>query len=411
MGKGVSVGGIVKNDAGEPVEGATVKFGAGDHTSHSGRRGEQSFSDEYVTDKEGRWVCSIAPAKMDYGSIQANHPDYAQCRIHWSVDDEIDALRSKSLVVYVHKGLRLRGRVTDAEGKPVPGAVVMQGDSHDPYAGPFYETDAEGRFAIPRASFSWVAVVKPGFAPVKRDLGSLDLSNPFKPSEIPTDIDEISIQLERAARVAFKVTDAAGQPIPGAWIVQSLRGGSDFLGPLCRRANPNPETDENGIWIWESAPKGREVYYDVLKSGYMEIRDLRRTAFEDAVFDVTLKRPQVVKGRVVDAQAKQPVESFVVQKGWLSGPWETIRPCYHAGTYERSVPTPPRDDAYRYRVLAEGYETAVSDPVKHEEGEVTVNFELKRAEAEPEKVTETKEPPAAAIGGGGSDVLAVLAAT
>jgi beta-lactamase regulating signal transducer with metallopeptidase domain/protocatechuate 3,4-dioxygenase beta subunit len=395
MGKAVSVGGIVLNDASEPVQGALVEFRVlPDRGSQSARRIAQYTREECQTDEDGRWICESAPPDMNLATIHIDHPGYARDGEDWGLNGRLDALRAMSLVVYLHKAYTLRGRVTDHEGKPVAGAVLMQGGSSGLRERPFYESDADGRFSISRASFSWLAGVKSGFAPVKRESPFRHLWGPFEPAEVPEEIDEISIQMERAAKVTFKVTDTDGNPVPGVWIVPSLDGNPDYVTTLSHRASPNRETDENGMWTWDSAPKGKEIYYDLARSGYMAVRDFRRMAFEDAVFEVTLKRPQIIRGRVVDAETKQPIEGFVVQKGWLSGQWDTSTQTRgHHGKYTKSVASPPRNSFfYRYRVQAEGYEPAVSEVVKYKEGEVTVNFGLKRVEARPEWVAEFGEP-------------------
>ncbi len=402
MEKAVSVGGIILNDAGEPVPGATVMFTAIDLASaESGRRIRQFTRDEYQTDAKGRWVCPSASLNMDFASIRIEHPDYARDRTIWGLKSRLEALREQSLTLYLHKGYTLRGRVRDPEGNPVEDVVLMQEISPDPNDDPFFRTDVDGRFSIPRASLRELVVVKPGFAPVKRELADKRFWYPFEPAVMPEKVDDILIQLERAAKVTLRVTDTDGQPVPGARIVPCFNewGPDYFLDSLYQRAEPNPETDGNGTWTWDSAPKGDKVYYSVFKSGYTGIVQYGHTTVDDAEVEVTLRRSRSIHGEVVDAVTRQPVNDCVVQESRLSGQSERLQASVraHNGQYRIvDSSSPVKGHSYRYRVLAEGYEPVVSDPVKYEEGEVTVDFELKPRKAEPEKVTESKEPPAAA---------------
>ncbi len=387
MRKGISVGGRVLNDDGEPVEGATVRFMAGDRTSHPGRRIVQAFTEEYSTDQEGRWKCDIAPAELSFASIQADHPDYATWKHLWDVGDKLDALRDRSLVVYLHKAHTLRGLVTDPDGRPVSGAVLIHGLQGSPNEGPFHRTDFNGRFEIPRVEPTRLMVAKRHFAPNQMILSGDGFSSPFEPSKYTQPLDDIQIQLRERVNVTFRVVDTEGQPISDVQVNPAMYGGKA----------QSQQTDSRGMWTCDWAPKGEEFHYHFLRHDYTMISNFAHTAQEDSTVEIVLKRPQVVKGLVLDDETRQPIESFVVQRSsYPDQGWVPLRPRGRDGQYEVSVSAPPHDGVYRYRVVAEGYEPIVTDEVAfEEESEVNLDFVLKRTSSKPERVSETMELPAA----------------
>src|SRR5262249_55363519 len=100
---------------------------------------------------------------------------------------------------------------------------------------------------------------------------------------------------------------------------------------------------------------------------------------EEYVFRVT--GPLVVSGNVVDAVTKQPIKSFRVVPG--SRDERAVRVFWNqrnsfaasAGHYEI------RQDRGRsenlVRIEADGYQAAVSRPIRSDEGTVAIDFELK----------------------------------
>ena len=87
---------------------------------------------------------------------------------------------------------------------------------------------------------------------------------------------------------------------------------------------------------------------------------------------------------MIDKQTRQPIQDFVVEKGFenvnaTSKGMKWIRATaarQHGGTYRREIYAEPHNGRYRYRALASGYEIAISESIPFEEGETTVDFEL-----------------------------------
>ncbi|MCP5117379.1 MAG: hypothetical protein GY953_41675, partial [bacterium] len=133
----------------------------------------------------------------------------------------------------------------------------------------------------------------------------------------------------------------------------------------------------------EDAPVGETIAYNVYVKGYMDVRDYKLAPAEATEVTITLKRPQVISGRVVDADTRQPISKFEIHKGFVNRQgdiafWASVPQLRgRGGAYRWEITRPPNSPYSRYRAVAEGYQEAVSDPVPYAEGEVTLDFELK----------------------------------
>ncbi len=394
MSRAIKVGGRVVDDQGKPVAGAKVFFSAGDGAALTGLRTEASFFDEeYTTDAEGRWECDLAPPTFNRGSIHVDHPDYARVYEHWSVDDHINELRAGTHTWTLMRCFKVRGRVTDPDGKPVAGARLAIGHMNSyPDHGPFPTTDADGRYEFTRVgpSSGWpvgadprltITAIKVGLAPMLQHIGG------WEPGADPAAryADRtVNFQLTRGFTLRIRVVDRDGRGIAAIRVLPDDWHGTRPFWALGQYGVPQ-KTDADGVWEWSWAPPREEIKYDIFGEGYMDVRDQAIVADKD-VKDVliTLRRPQVLTGRVVDVETKQPIESFVVQKGLEGGNdkpdgvyWELSADTRgRNGLYTKSITMPPHNGSYRYRVLAEGYQPRTSESVRFDEGEATLDFEL-----------------------------------
>lgn len=390
MVKGIKVGGQVIDEDGKPVPGATVRFSAGARQAYRGRREQQSFSQEtYQTDKEGRWVCPIAPKNIDTASILANHPDFAQDATNYGIDHQSQALREFKQTVTLAKGILLQGRVINWDGRPIKGAILGVGELNAyRHQGPFAETDADGHYRFPaiahtarlRPNAKWpitVAVIKPGYAP---EMQAVPNSSPIQIHETSSRERVVDFLLKRGETITIQVTNSDRLPIQGAWVIPEIWRTTDALQVLGRNLIPR-ETNVLGEWKWTWAPPDK-IEYDVAVRDYMRIRN-QPIRVSDDVFPLTLKRPQVILGKVVDAGTKKPIGKFFIQKGWpgfRQKPdgiyWEGIRTTGINGKYRKRITMPAK--AYHYRITADGYATHISKLIPVTEGDTALDFELKK---------------------------------
>ena len=164
---GESLGGLVKDEAGRPIAGATILLWS--HNYKKKDPHEILFDLRAITGPDGRWQTSGAPETTgELLGFRVIHPDFLSSRDHYDQKEimpKIADLRAEKALTVMKKGVPVEGRVVDADGKPVAGARVLSTD--DKFAmfmsiAPFaVSTDSNGRFRTgqlrPGRGFSWPA--------------------------------------------------------------------------------------------------------------------------------------------------------------------------------------------------------------------------------------------------------------
>ena len=142
--KGASIGGVVKDQEGRPIQGAKIEF------SYSGN----FYGKNTLTDANGRWQFNDVRPDEEIVLIKVTHPDYLSDHNGGEMQKEqkitTAALRAQTASIVLRRGLRIAGQVTDPAGKPVKGAVLLSGD--EPYLQSSVQpllSDARGQFQFP----------------------------------------------------------------------------------------------------------------------------------------------------------------------------------------------------------------------------------------------------------------------
>src|SRR5262249_15071049 len=140
------------------------------------------------------------------------------------------------------------GRVTDAEGRPVEGAIL----GFTRFANARTRTDADGRYRFDhrRVGEERLNVLKPGLAPQARDFTT-------KATEPETRLD---FTLQPRKTLSLRVTDRAGRGVEGVAVSPI-----DFYG-----LHEFGKSDAEGIWTWDFAPE-EAIFYTLGKEGYMNL--------------------------------------------------------------------------------------------------------------------------------------------
>ena len=353
---GVTIGGIVKDEAGGPIAGATVTVYSPPTESDQANYAFQIGSPK--TGKDGRWHLDEAPANLAELWMSVEHSAFR----------EVGGKPTRNLdsVIVLIKGLSVSGVVTDGEGRPVKGAKAIVG--HDIWGSPEKpnaKTDDQGRFTIVNceAGSTIVTVQAEGFAPQ------------ILAARIGDQAEPLAFHLEKGAVLRARVVDVKGKPVAGAFFAPDTWRGH-------RSIMHRKDTDDLGLYEWRSAPPDA-VLYDVGKQGYMSRRNIPLTAAED-VQTVTLYPLLVVSGRVNDAKTGKPLQGFRVVQGRRFGGQEQVywqhreAVPFRDGRYKVTFHEP--SDALFVRVEAPGYQAADSRPFKPDEGEQTLDFTLERIE-------------------------------
>ncbi|MCA9110863.1 MAG: redoxin domain-containing protein, partial [Planctomycetaceae bacterium] len=408
MEKGVTVGGIVLNEDEEPVAGAKVLFSASNYDVAPGEKLVQTFSkDEFVTDEDGRWSCNYAPEQMTETLITVNHEDYSVDDTNYGIGKRVDELKSQQLVYYLRRPRTVYGQVTDLDGEPIESALITVG-VYPEQDDPTFRTDAQGCYSIEGILVDRITVIKPGFAP------SEHIFSDWPPHPFQREIDdgtaaqgELNFQLQPGVTVEIHVTDKEGKQLENAnvtptyWETSSeFRGNRIFYTKIGQQFLPD-KTDEDGLWSWTWAPRDDQLKFVVSHSGYVTVHNVPFTVDKTSqTFNVELEtdpsQPQILVGLVFDAETKQPIESFKVQRGYtsknrLARPleperygegWVDWRPTSYIpgkdGRFLTNITVPFGKGKHVYRVLADGYETAIGEPVMNDDGDPVLNFELER---------------------------------
>lgn len=358
--KGTSIGGIIQDEQGYPIEGVSVYL-----LVPSGNNIERVAIWDHVekTNAKGRWQCDIIPSKLDEITIRLAHPDYISDGMYGKTPrPSIEKLRNMTGVMTMRQGFVLTGRVFDANDQPIAGASVAQGSTRFSNS-PSTQTDSEGRFRFENA--------RPG--PMVLNVQAEGYAIALKDLTLNKEMEPIEFHLEPGHTIRGRIVDTEGNPITGAFVAaDSYRGH--------RALKWRVDTDAEGRFEWNEAPAD-EVLFDMSKQGYMGVRQYAMIP-SGQEYEITLLSELRVSGKVVDAETGEPITEFKLLSAVDRGEdqpisWRRYRPkTYSNGQYDTryTYPHPPR----LIRIEAVGYKPKTSRPIESDEGEVTIDFALEK---------------------------------
>jgi len=371
--RGTTIGGLVQDESGNPIAGAKVHLLVRRKGEDgNGRVNTNLFDYPVTTDGQGRWRCDLVPKEMEDPWIRLTHPDYLSDEVFGTTPKPpMDKLRDMTGVMVMKKGVPLAGRVTDAAGKGIAGAAVLQGRDRFGSNYPQIKTDRDGNFRF--------AQVRPG-----ADIVLTVTAKGFSPDQKTVIADQkaadVAFKLEPAHVIRGRVVDPAGKPLAGVMIATDTWRGNRAL--MFRT-----DTDADGRFVWADAPAD-EVLTDVLKQGYMDNRHVPLKPSNEEI-TITLRPPVHVTGVVTDAETGKPVENFKVIQGidwgndaqqgiywWRSGGGGGGALTHDDGKFELDITDP--HPGHAVRVEAEGYLPAESRVFKDTEPTVSLELKLKK---------------------------------
>ena len=316
LNKGTTMGGVIRNDEGQPIAGAKVEvryesggadFGAPAPTGYDDWLADNE--DAKITDANGRWsLDNVPPGKGVVVRVKLSHSDYVNDTDWGGLQKEQgvtpDELRDKSATLVMHRGYVVKGRVTDPDDKPVKNAVVIWGD--DPY---FQEgsqevrSDDGGNYHFPPLATG----------PMRITVAAQGWMPQMKKIEIAASLPAVDFKLQPGKKLLIKFVDATGKPIPKVGVVvDTWRGAKSIY----THRHPNvvnlqiPDVaDNDGIYEWTWAPDD-SVEYRFGKQGFATTT---ASVVAGSQEHVQILHPVFkITGSVSDAATGKPVESFRV---------------------------------------------------------------------------------------------------
>ena len=391
--RAMRIGGKVVDSNKNPVPGATVIWNQ--RAAPSERASEENCdygSIETTTDSNGEWnISGIAPSAFLLTWGLASHPDFQPVQIRVmpgepgsNQDVVIRELKALKHVTRLGPASSLEGMVTEESGSPIAGALVRIGERRM-HGTRETLTSLDGRFMLrggPTGKTMLTAEAE-GFAAKTLPVVLQQRNEPFR------------IALTKGVPLRLRVVDTIGTPVPNAtvglnWVPQpgptqaATRVDASFEG----------RTDAEGRTVWEDAPIGTHQF-DIVAAGFMR-RHLVRVPADGVEHEVVMKPALVLQGTVTDAESGKPVPRFRVVLGdsvdhpnigktetWFSEE-DRFSQRFSNGQFRHilgeQVVYGEDNRKLSVRFEADGYRSVISRPIGYEEGVVTLDVELDRAE-------------------------------
>lgn len=388
---GWAVGGIVVDNAGEPIEGVEVHPSI-EFKKRPGDTRQLGVGARRKTSAAGRWRFDSVPASKGEVFVEINHPDFLPLRRALTRSEfGIEPGEEPTAQIVLDAGLSVAGKVTDEAGNPIAGALLRT---------KFLNSKRETKTAED-GGYRLIGC-EPGIAKIV--VSAKGRATDMREVPIGSTTQPVDFRMRPGGHVRIRVLDEHDKPIPKARILfQRWRGVYSYF----EFGHVNQFADENGVWEWNEAPlDGFKA--DICRPDGMQQSEQPLAAREEE-YVFRLLPALVVTGKVTDAKTKEPVAKFRVVPGIHTGQVQWSRGEQFTAT-EGQYRLRRTDDypGHFVRIEAEGYRPAVSREIQSDEGNITIDFSLEKAEDVTATVLTPGLKPAvaaqAAIGVAGSQI-------
>jgi beta-lactamase regulating signal transducer with metallopeptidase domain len=375
-----SVGGVIVDDTGKPVEGATVTPSI-EFKKRPGDTQQLGIGVRLKTDAAGKWRFDSVPASKAALYMGINHPNFKPlARQLKRRAFGIERGQEPTAKIALERGLTVVGKVIDQSGKPIVGALVRTK----------FDNDIREAKTAPDGSYSLVGCAP---RPVKIVVSAKDRATDMKELNIQSGMAPVDFQMKPGGTVRIRVLDATGKPVPKARIFfQRWRGRFSYF----EFDHVNQYADDNGVWVWHEAPLD-EFAADICPPDGMELQQQPLIA-RDEEYVFRVPGALVVSGNVIDATTKKPINDFRVVPGGRDNQdqmfWDR-KQSFAASKGRYQIRQNRADSTSLIRIEADGYQAVVSRDIKSDEGSISIDFELKPGKNVAAKVVTPRNIPAA----------------
>jgi beta-lactamase regulating signal transducer with metallopeptidase domain/protocatechuate 3,4-dioxygenase beta subunit len=396
-----TIGGVVRDEDGKPIEGVKVRpqFNLALRPERTYPMGSGASA---TTNARGEWKYESLPADVQQVPLTFEHAGYVPAQATESISRlAIADGAAPTVATTMQRGLPIEGRVTDAEGKPIAGAVVTYGNATAYRSdSPTVETDVEGRYRITSGEAGEAIL----------NAWSANLAPAMRVVRVERAMEAVDFQLTAGRELQLRVVGPDQAPVEGAYVSFRNWDSENVLGDF---RGSRGKTDARGLWQWGDAPAG-ELEFAVSAKGFRYVSGERvtrggRNTIVLAPETSTQARMLRFAGNVVDAEKGTPIAQFRVTPGWKRAAHERIfwngesQTKGRDGKFRRDfAPNEVVDDAdiIVLRVEAEGYAPQVVHTTLTEADSYTADFALEQAADESyEVLTPDGKPAAGAVVG------------
>lgn len=371
-----SFGGVVKNQEGKPIAGATVALWG--WLAEKKDPNELAYMVEATTDAQGRWrTKSLRTMRWVY--LYLSHPDYlADGTYHprrfgdsAAPPPSFDSLRKGTDEQVMSRGVEVRGRVLDDGGKPLPGTTVGWFENEHTFFDDLSKTttDANGRFRFLHARPGKLHLLAKAKAHAP-DIVTIQAAAETKPVEF---------RLGPGRVMEGVVLDHENQPIAGAFVNADTWRGFRCLGVYLN-------TDQTGRFLWVEAPPD-DVQMNASKPGY-SILVQQRASVADRRIVFRLQPSLTINGKITDAATGEQIrDPLTVEVGTPDPKTGLVAWAERQGGFAFQGNLQASLDAsapatYLLRISGTGYEPVISRKFRSEERFLTYDVKLTKKPAD-----------------------------
>src|ERR1017187_1885738 len=206
--KGVTIGGVVVDETGQPIAGAKIEIGGTGNDSSLPENIQFGPDTTLLTDAGGHWSCNMIPKTLEQVPVIVTHPEHAE------TDDTVwpGGPDATNVVITMKTGFAVAGIVQDATGNPIAGTTVREVhlSSQREHT---QTTDASGAFELKSMNAGELmrAVQAKGFAPAVQTF------------TVTGSVTGLRFQLGPGQLLRGHVTDEDGNPLTNAYVEVTRR--------------------------------------------------------------------------------------------------------------------------------------------------------------------------------------------